>query len=138
MTESEVVHLFRRFYEGLFPKVCSNCGRRFATLREYIMATQPLWPSVNYDMELGNYEAPRPIGGLAMATCVCGTTLALSSKQMPVPEAHALMEWIRAEAERRSLKTAEMLDHLRSEVRKLVLADPATGDEAGTDKKPPG
>lgn len=34
--------------------------------------------------------------------------------------------------------TAEMLDHMRNEVRRLVLADPATGHEVGMDEKPPG
>jgi hypothetical protein len=123
MTEAELLQMFREYYEGLFPKVCPNCGRRYATLRDYIVSTQRLWPSLNYDIELGDYKTPRPIGGLAMANCLCGTTLALSTKSMPVPQTHLIMEWIRTETQRRGIKPAELLDHLRDEVRRQVLAE---------------
>jgi hypothetical protein len=123
MNEAEIIRMFREFYEGLFPKVCPNCGRRYETLRDYIVASQRLWPSLNYDMELGADKAPRPIGGLAMANCLCGSTLALSTRSMPVPQTHLMVAWIRTEMERRGLKQAELLDHLRDEVRKQVLAE---------------
>ena len=132
MTEGEVVRAFRRFYEGLFPKVCPNCGQVFASLREYLLASRRLWPSLNYDIELGNYRTPRPIGGLALATCVCGNTLALSTKSMPLAQTHALLEWIRAETVRRGINATELLDHLRDEVRTLVLAEAAQTPAAGT------
>jgi len=123
MTEAEIIRMFRAFYEGLFPKVCPNCGRRFETLRDYIVASQRLWPSLNYDMELGADKAPRPIGGLAMANCLCGNTLALSTRSMPVSQTHLMVAWIRTEMERRGLKQVEILDYLRDEVRKQVLAE---------------
>jgi hypothetical protein len=123
MTEAELLRMFREYYEGLFPRDCPNCGRRYATLREYIVRTQRLWPSLNYDIELGDYKTPRPIGGLAMANCLCGTTLALSTKSMPVSQTHLILEWIRTETERRGVTPAELLDHLRDEVRKQVLAE---------------
>src|ERR1700685_4063004 len=110
MTDAEIIRALRRFYEGLFPKVCSNCGRRYATLREYIEATQPLWPSLNYDIEMGHYRTAKPIGGLAMANCVCGTTMALSTKEMPVSQTHRILEWIRTESERRAWSPTQMLD----------------------------
>jgi hypothetical protein len=125
MSEAEIVRMSREFYEGLFPKVCPNCGRRYDTLRDYIVASQRLWPTLNYDMELGNDKSPRPIGGLAMANCLCGSTLALSTKSMPVSQTHLIMEWIRTEMGRRGAKQAELLDHLRDEVRKQVLAEAA-------------
>jgi hypothetical protein len=68
---------------------------------------------------------------LAMANCVCGSTLALSTKTMPVPETHLLLEWIRTETERRGIKTAELLDHLRDEVRRQVLAEAKQGTDSG-------
>jgi hypothetical protein len=123
MTEAEILRMFREFYDGLFPKVCPNCGRRFETLRDYIVASQRLWPSLNYDMELGADKAPRPIGGLAMANCLCGSTLALSTRSMPVSQTHLIVAWIRTEMERRGLKQAELLDYLRDEVRRQVLAE---------------
>jgi hypothetical protein len=123
MTDAQVIRALRTFYEGLFPKVCSNCGRRYATLREYIEATQRLWPSLDYDIEMGNLKTPKPIGGLAMANCVCGTTMALSTKHMPIGQTHLLLEWIRIESERRAWSPTQMLDYLRDEVRKDVLAE---------------
>jgi hypothetical protein len=129
MTEREIIRILREYYEGLFPKVCPNCGRRYATLREYIVGSQRLWPSLNYDIELGDYEAPRPIGGLAMANCSCGTTLALSTRNMPVSQTHLILEWIRTETGRRGVNPAELLDILRDEVRKQVLAE-ATPESA--------
>jgi len=125
--ESDVVRMFREFYEGLFPKVCPNCGRTFATLREYILASQRLWPSLNYDIEMDAYKSPRPIGGLAMANCPCGTTMALSTKSMPVSQTHFLLEWIQAEAVRRGLNPTQLLEYLRDEVRKQVLGEPIPG-----------
>jgi hypothetical protein len=123
MTDAKIIRALRTFYEGLFPKVCSNCGRRYATLREYIEATQRRWPSLNYDIELGDYRTVKPIGGLAMANCLCGTTMALSTKAMPVSQTHLILEWIRTESERRALSPTQVLDYLRDEVRKNVLAD---------------
>jgi len=131
MTEAEIVRMFREFYEGLFPKVCPNCSRRFATLREYLFASQRLWPSLNYDIELGDYKTPRPIGGLAMANCLCGTTLALSTKSMPLSQTHLLLEWIRTETARRGIEPTVLLDHLRDEVRRQVLADATQASPTG-------
>lgn len=123
MTDAEIIRALRKFYEGLFPKVCSNCGRRFATLRDYIVATQRLWPSVDYDIELDNYKTLKPIGGLAMANCLCGSTLTLSSREMPLSQTHLMLEWVRAESERRGSSPTEILEWLRDEVRKQVLAE---------------
>jgi hypothetical protein len=137
MTEPDVVRALRAFYEGLFPKDCPNCGRRFATLRDYLLATQPLWPSVSYDIELGNYDPQQPIGGLAMANCVCGNTLALSSKEMPAEQTRLLLGWIRTETERRSMEPTGMLDHLRKEVRRQILAESTGANPPGADGAPP-
>jgi hypothetical protein len=127
-TDAEIIGMLRGFYEGLFPKICPNCGRSFATLREYILATERLWPSVHYDIERGDYKGLNPIGGLAMANCRCGTTMALSSKAMPLAQNQLILEWIRTETARRGLKLSEMLDYLRDEVRRLELPEP--GQEA--------
>jgi hypothetical protein len=125
MTEAELIRMLREYYDGLFPKVCTNCGRRFATLREYIVATQRLWPSLSYDIELGDFKAERPIGGVAMVNCLCGSTLTLSTEGMPVSQTHLILEWIRTEMERRGITPAALLDHLRDEVRNQVLAEAA-------------
>ena len=127
MTETDIVRALSTFYQGLFPKVCANCGRRYATLKEYILSTNPLWPSIDYDLELGNQARLNPSGGLAMANCVCGSTLALSSKDMPAAKTALVFAWIREEAARRAWPPQKLLDHLRDQVRKFVLADPSPG-----------
>jgi hypothetical protein len=57
MTEDELVKRMRDYFEGLFPKVCENCGQRFETLREYILKTQRLGDCISYDAEAGNAGA---------------------------------------------------------------------------------
>jgi hypothetical protein len=122
--EADIVRMLSAFYGGLFPKVCGNCGRRYASLKDYILSTNPLWPSIDYDIEMGNQTRQNPSGGLAMANCVCGSTLALSSKDMPADRTHLVFAWIGAEAARKGCTPQQQLDHLRDEVRKFVLAGP--------------
>jgi hypothetical protein len=122
--EADIVRMLSAFYAGLFPKVCANCGRRYATLKDYILSTDPLWPSIDYDIEMGNQTRLNPSGGLAMANCVCGSTLALSSKDMPAAKTALVFGWIREEATRRACPPQALLDHLRDQVRKFVLAAP--------------
>ena len=123
MTDDAIIQMLREYHEGLFPKVCPNCGRRFATLREYVLATQPLWPSVAYDVEMGDYKPLHPIGTLAMGNCHCGTTLALSTKGLPLSQTHQILEWLRTETVRRGLDPTELLDYVRSEIRRQVLIE---------------
>ena len=136
MTEADIARMFREFFKGLFPKACPNCGRLFATHREYILACQRLWPSLNYDIELGDYKTPRPIGGLALANCVCGTTMALSTKGMPLSQTHLILEWIRAETGRRGIEPTELFDRLRDEVREQILDEPTQGRSTGAGASP--
>ncbi len=123
MTETEVVKILREHFEGLFPKVCHNCNRSFTTLREYILITRILGQSISYDSELGDWNTVRPIGSVAMANCPCGTTLALGTEGMLLPRRLLLLDWVRIETQQRGLSTSELLDHLRNEIRKQVLAE---------------
>ncbi len=123
MTEHDIVHTLRKFFAGLFPRTCPKCGRTFATIREYVVATQPVWPSIDYDMELGQDTTSNPMGALIMANCACGSTLALSSRTLPVEQAHAIRNWIRAEAQRRGVEPAALINHLRGEGRRLILGE---------------
>jgi hypothetical protein len=120
VTEADVIRWLREYYEGLFPKVCSNCGRRFVTLSEYISSTKRIGPSLSYDVELGDYKPLNPLGGLAMANCVCGSTLVLTTETIPLSQLHLLLDWVRTETERRGLSASRLLDHLRDEVRRQV------------------
>ena len=128
MTEAEVVKTLREYFEGLFPKVCPNCNRRFTTLREYILITKRLGPSMSFDAELGDWNTLRPMGSVALANCPCGSTLALGTEGMPLPKRLLLLNWVRIETQRRGLSPQELLDYLRDEIRKQVLAESGRED----------
>ncbi len=123
MTEDEVIKTLREHFEGLFPKVCPNCNRCFTTLREYILITKRIGPSMSYDAELDNWHTMRPIGSVALTNCPCGSTLALSTEGMPLPQRLLLLDWVRTETQRRGLSSQELLDYLRDEIRKQVMAE---------------
>jgi hypothetical protein len=123
MTDDEVIQMMREHFEGLFPKVCANCGRRFETLREYILDTEHLVGTISYDAEEGDWETTQPIGGVALANCSCGNTLALTTEGMPLSKIHLVLKWIKVESERRGLSPMELIDYVRDEVRKRVLVD---------------
>jgi hypothetical protein len=131
MTETEVIQHMRAHLEGLFPKVCPNCDRRFTTLREYLLQTQPVGPPMPHDVELGDWNPLQPLGTTTYANCPCGSTLMLSSDGMPLLRLWSLLNWARIETKKRSQTPQELLGHLRDEISKQVLAAPA---EAGKDE----
>ena len=124
MTEAEVIQIMRKHVEGLFPKVCPNCHRRFATLREYVQATQPLGATISYDAEMEDWKPMEPVGTSAMANCPCGTTLTLSSEGMSLIQMWRLLNWARVETKRRGMSQEELLNCVRLEIRQQVLAEP--------------
>ena len=123
MTEDEVVQTLYKHYESLFPKVCPNCNRSFAKLREYIENTRPIGPPVSYDAELENWKPKKPIGSMVFANCPCGSTLALDTEGMPLPLRLELLDWIRNETKCRGMRLPELLDYMRDEVHKRVLCE---------------
>lgn len=127
LTEEEVIANLQAYFEGLFPKTCSNCGRKFETLEEYILVSHRLGRSISYDAELGDWDTRRPIGSAALSNCPCGTTLALTTEQMPMDQRLALLAWVKEETERRNISPSELLDYLRDHIRARVIA----GSHAG-------
>ena len=123
MTDDEMIRLNYEHYAGLFPKICPNCGRCFATLREYILDTKRIGATIAYDAELADWKTMQPIGAAAFSNCPCGTTLALTSEGIPLSTIHLMLEWIRVETERRGVSREELLGYVRNEVRKRALAD---------------
>ncbi len=121
MTDAEVLETVRKHFESLFPKTCPSCGRRFATLREYIRTTRRLGPAMSCDAELGDWDTTAPIGTQALANCPCGSTLALGTEGMPVAQRLALLHWMRVETRRRGVSSSELLESLRDEIRRQVL-----------------
>jgi hypothetical protein len=122
MTEAEVVRIMRDHLEKLFPKYCSNCNRRFASLREYLQVTEHLGSAMPYDADAGNWNPIKPLGTMTFSNCPCGTTLSLSSKGMPLLQLWSLLNWARIETQRRQQTPQELLNYLREEICKQVLA----------------
>jgi hypothetical protein len=121
MTDHEIIRMMHEHFTGLFPKVCRSCGRCFATLREYILDTRPLWPTISYDAEQGDWEPTQPIGTFALANCPCDNTLALSTEGMPLSKRHSALKWVLTETKRRGLSPVELTDYVRDEIRKRAL-----------------
>lgn len=123
LSSSEVVAAVRRHIESQFPKVCAKCGRRFASLREYLQATVHAGDPVSYDAAAGHSDPNLFLGTFAFAHCRCGNTLAISSEGMPKELMAALREWSRAEVERRGISIRELLRSLRDEIDRRALAE---------------
>ena len=120
MTEDDVVRIVRLYLEGLFPKVCSSCGRRFGSLREYLEATSHLSTPVLYDDISG--EIPlAPYGPMSFANCACGTTLAVASRGTPPRQLVELLTWAKGETSRRSIGIRELLSQIRDRIDAQVL-----------------
>ena len=124
MTEQEVIRTMRQHLEDQFPKVCSSCRRRFVTLKDYLQNTERLGSAMPYDADAGNWTPLKPLGTLSYANCPCGSTLALSSSGMPLLRLWSLLNWARIETKKRGQTPQELLNYLRDEIDKEVLAEP--------------
>ena len=125
MQDDELIEMLRGYHESLFPKDCLNCGRRFLTLRDYILDTKPLWPTISYDADLSDFRPAHPLGAVSMANCACGSTLALATDRMPLADYHALLEWLRTETVARGKSRSSLFDYLREEIRRRVIGSNA-------------
>lgn len=65
------------YLDGLFPKDCPACGRRYPTYAEFLRQAVSAG-TMCYDDELVTCGG-NPIGTLGYWHCPCGTTLSLSS-----------------------------------------------------------
>ena len=124
MTDDEIIRMMHEHHTGHFPKACSNCGRCFETLREYILNTKRVGSTISYDAEEDEWEPAQPIGTFALSSCSCGNTLALSTEGMPLSKRHLVLKWIKTETKKRGMNPTELIEYVRDEVRKRVLSDP--------------
>jgi hypothetical protein len=127
MNEDDVVRIVRAHIEGLFPRVCPNCGRRFASLRDYLETTTHVASPIVYD-DLREGIPDKPLGPMSLANCTCGTTLTVSSGGIPTAQLVMLLTWARAESRKRSITVRELLTHIRNRIDQQVLDGP--DDEA--------
>jgi hypothetical protein len=121
LTEDDAVRIVRAYIEGLFPKVCPNCGRQFNSLREYLRSTTHLGSPNVYDS--ARQASQNPLGPIAHATCICGNTLTIGSEGIPKPQLIELITWARAEAEKRSIDFNQLLREIRDRIDEEVLRD---------------
>jgi hypothetical protein len=128
MTEADVIRIMREHLEGQFPKACSNCNRRFANLHEYIAITEHLGPAMPYDADMGEWQPTRPLGTVTYANCPCGGTMVLTSNGMPLLQLWSLLSWARTATQQRGMTPQQLLNYLRDEICKQVLAEPGPGE----------
>jgi hypothetical protein len=88
-----------------------------------VRITTPVGRYLSYDAEAGDWRPPRPIGTLALSNCSCGDTIGLSTDDMAMPLRLELLEWVKLEAQRRGVSPPDLLDRLRVELRRQLLAE---------------
>ena len=125
MNEAEVIQMLLQHAEGLFPKVCPNCRRRYTSIREYLLSTERIGPILSYDAEVGNWNPTQPLGSMALVNCSCGSTLALTADGMPLPNLTGFLNWIRIETQKRGVSQKELLGGLRDAIEKAILDGPS-------------
>ena len=128
LNEDEVVRIVRSYLEGLFPRVCPKCGRRFESLREYLQGTTHLSSPILYD-DLTDGVPQKPLGPMSLANCPCGTTFSITSRGIPTATMVELLTWARQESLARSIGLRELLSYVRDRIDAQVLdgsAEPTT------------
>ena len=71
-SDSELYQGLRELSAGEFPKVCSNCGRVYQTLDEFLQQTNAI--AGKSGLKAARDDDDRPIVEL-FRNCVCGSTL---------------------------------------------------------------
>ena len=128
MTEAEVIRVVREHLEGQFPKSCTVCKRSYGSFREFLLITKPVGSTMSHDAELNDWNPVVPLEYLrCKSTALVGTPLCLSSSGMPVLRLWPLMNWARAETQKRGQTLEELLNYLRDEIRKQVVGEPNPG-----------
>ena len=92
------------------------------------MITTHVGPAIPYDAELGDWQPLLPVGTATYANCPCGNTLALTSQGMPLSQLWPLLAWARLETKKRGLSPQALLNYLRDEICRQVLAPPGQGN----------
>ncbi len=112
----DVVEIILKYINEGFPRTCPCCSKVYNTLPEYLRNTTHQGDPVSYDAECGDWEPKKPIGTVAMANCSCGTTMAISSANIPLTTMWRLMFWARMESFRRKMTLSELLSELREQI----------------------
>ena len=122
MTAAEARMMMIEHLQGQFPKTCTQCRRDFATLQEFYLHTKPVGTPIAHDLEADVLRPLRPLGAVAVSQCGCGALLAITSDGMPVFRLWSLLLWAKYETLRRGISSKQLLQELRVDIRKQVLA----------------
>jgi hypothetical protein len=123
LSDEEVTEIVIECIDRQFPKACPCCGRRYSSLVEYLRQTKPLGRPISHDADIGDWRPWSPLGTQAYANCPCGSTLAIGTEGMGLSTMWKLLQWARVQSRKRGLTTSELLDSLRAEIDKRVLAE---------------
>ena len=122
LTDFEVVAIVRAHVESKFPKVCVACGRRYASLADYLLRTTHLGDPVSADAPAAAQPASL-IGTISYANCPCGSTLAISSAGMDLLTIWRLLQWAGGAMHRRKISMGALLGDLRRRIDEQVLRE---------------
>jgi hypothetical protein len=123
MNERDAIDIIRNHARKQFPKECSCCKKRWSTFAEFIRSTSYVGKPVSYDAEMGIFKPIKPLGTLGMVNCLCGSTIALSSKGMKLITMWKLLRWGRKEAKNRGCTSSDILADLRNEIDEIELRE---------------
>lgn len=122
MNEEYYIEALKTALEGMFPKICTKCGRRFSTFKEFLLNTSHLGEPIFYDAVSGNTVHCPPYGIVAMFNCSCDTTLAVRITEFPVT-INSLLRWINSDAMKQGVSVDQIMAQIREKVDNKVLAD---------------
>jgi len=123
MNEDEVIEALKTALEGLFPKNCTKCGRKFSTFKEFLLNTAHLGEPIFYDAVSGNTVHCPPYGIVAMFNCSCETTLAVRINELCPVTLNRLLHWVNCEAKKQGVSVDQIMAQIRVKVDNKVLAD---------------
>ena len=123
MDEHDVIEIVYNHIKTNYPQECRNCGRKFASLADYLKNTTHTGFPVSYDAVIGNWKLSKQVGTVSMANCSCGSTLSVSSKNMKLNDVRKLLNWARGETEKQGKKLEILLDEIRNKIDVKVFSE---------------
>jgi hypothetical protein len=122
LSEVQVINFIRTAVEKQFPKICSPCGHRFYTFKEYLQNTDHIGQPHSYDAEIQDWRPNKPLGALAYAKCkFCKNTMATSLFSLEVETMWQLLSWIKEETSKRGVSSSDILNDLKVKITNQVL-----------------
>jgi hypothetical protein len=116
LSDRQVIATVRQHLESKFPKTCPVCGRRYVSLADYLVRTTHLGDPVSADDPFEQVHQTSTAGAISYANCVCGSTLAMSSRGLDFWTMSQLMHWAARRMTLRGMSMKEVLRDLRSRI----------------------